>query len=402
MTRHQNLSRPLVGVVGPWLHNKGDVLMLRAVREHLTGIDVGAPVEFWHGGIPLDQVVRVARRPKIPEIASAARRMRARELAWMGAKWAALSLPSGLGARLSGHVSADRLTGLLDCSGYAYGDVWTTRRIVERRKYYRELRRRGIGIAVLPQAFGPFEREDMAEESRALLDLCDLVYARDKDSLAHLQGLGLAKGVKLRLAPDITNLVEGVVPADAGEWRNRVCIVPNARMLDRTSDEHGKTYLDFMLAMVATIRDLGCEPWLVLHESNDAELASHINSKLGEPLPLLDADAVETKGIFAASRAVVASRYHALISSLSSGTPVMAMSWSHKYERLFEEYGHETYLMDPGAGEIEWKARLADLVCDPVRAGIVERLRAHAEHERQRVREMWIEVDFVLAVPHRI
>ena len=49
---------------------------------------------------------------------------------------------TGMGARLSGHASADRLTGMLDCSGYAYGAVWTTRRTVERRKYYSEIRRR--------------------------------------------------------------------------------------------------------------------------------------------------------------------------------------------------------------------------------------------------------------------
>ena len=78
------------------------------------------------------------------------------------------------------------------------------------------------------------------------------------------------------------------------------------------------------------------------------------------------------------------------------------MSCPHKYERLCEEHGHETYVMGPDAGEIEWKARLADLVCEPVRAGIVERLRAHSERERQRVREVWLEVDSVLAVPRRV
>lgn len=403
--RVNNVRRPdqdpsdgfLLALVGPWLLNKGDVLMMRSVLEHYPKTPIGAPREFWVGGLPANLVVPVSRLPEASELRRSLRRPRT--FVHLAAKWASLSMPPALSLRLTGRVGAQRVTGLLDSSGFAYGDPWPPGRALQRAEYYRALRRRGVPIVLLPQAFGPFRKPEVREAARALASCCDMIVARDVDSRAHLEDLDLDERVRLRCSPDITHLLDGTPPPDPEAWARRVCIVPNTRMVDRTTPEHGAAYLDFLMEAVAQIRAADLEPWFVLHEENDAPLLRDLNCRFERPLPILDEDALVTKGIFACCRAVVSSRYHALISALSHATPVIGMSWSHKYERLFEEYEHGDYMLSPEASPELRASRLAALLEDPERARIVERLGRIATRQKTRVSEMWAEADAVIGMP---
>lgn len=57
-------------------------------------------------------------------------------------------------------------------------------------------------------------------------------------------------------------------------------------------------------------------------------------------------DAVQTKGVIASSYMVISSRFHGVANALSSGVPCLASSWSHKYQKLLEEFDQGDCLVD--------------------------------------------------------
>ena len=389
-----------LALVGPWLANKGDALMYRSVLERFADHAIAAPRELWAAGVP-DELVPVILPPTAPELGAAARAGALQLAATLAAKGALMAASEGAAARLAGTGSAAGVRALLDCSGFGYGDAWSPERMLRREAHYRRLRRRGARIVFLPQALGPFERTEVADAARRLFAQADLIYARDADSLAHLRGLGLPSDAPLRRCPDISHALRGAPPADAASWARRVAIVPNARMIDRTSHERAGAYLDFLVAAAAAARAEDGEPWIVLHEENDAALVAELNARLPAPLSVIDEGAVATKGILGACRAVVASRYHALVSSLSQAVPVIGTSWSHKYDRLFEEYGHGAWLLRPERDAGALPARLAEAVGwapggEAARDAVVRRLAASADGARAAVAAMWAEVDGTL------
>ena len=383
---------PGLALVGPWILNKGDDLMFRAILERYGDRPLGAPRELWPAGVPAP-LVPLMLPPHAGEFRAALARPAA--LAGLAAKRALLAVAGSQVPRRFGAASAEALGALLDCSGFAYGDAWSPRRMHRRAGYYARLRQDGVRIVFLPQAFGPFERPEMREAAERLFALADLIYARDADSLAHLQGLDLPRRVRLDRAPDITHLLEGRPPRDAG-WTDRVAIVPNARMIDRTPPERAAAYLDFLARAAELARAEGCAPHVVIHESNDGAIVAALNDRLAAPMPIHDADAPATKGLLGACRAVVGSRYHALVGALSQAVPVIGTSWSHKYDRLFEEYGHGDFLLRPESDGERLEARLRAVLRHPDRSALVARLGAAATAQKSRVRAMWDGVDALL------
>lgn len=384
------VKKQLLALVGPWVLNKGDALMFRSVMEHFRSVRIGAPAHLWPAGVP-EGVTPLLTGPTAEEIrGNATRPLR---LMRSVAKGAVLSMPAHRTIPLTGRAHLREATGVLDCSGFGYGDDWTTPRMITRAETYAALKSKGARIAVLPQALGPFERPDMREAAEALFSLADLIFARDADSLRHLQGLDLGGGPVLRQAPDISHLLPPVPPHDPAIWRRRVAIVPNTRMLDKTGPERAAAYLDFLVDAVQAARRHGFEPVIVLHEANDGHTIAALNQRLEMPLAVLDEDAETTKGILDACHAVVASRYHALVSCLSQATPCIGTSWSHKYDRLFEEYAHDAFLLTPEGDRAERAARLSELLDHASRDRIAAALAPHAARQKSGVAAMWAEVD---------
>src|SRR5690606_14905647 len=114
-------------------------------------------------------------------------------------------------------------------------------------------------------------------------------------------------------APDITHSLDTPPPADAARWASRICIVPNARMLDRAGAAAAAVYLDFMSAAIGAARAAGLEAVILLHETNDRPLAERLAAAVGDPVPIIDEPALIARGMIGACRAVVGSRYHALL-----------------------------------------------------------------------------------------
>lgn len=388
-------STPVFEILGPWVQNKGDALMLEAVIERLgpRGILAASP-EFGLVDSRLAQVRQGAQL--LADVRAAAARGKVVTAIRTARNAAALRvLPARLAAP-RGAVSGRHISALFDCSGFAYGDQWTTRRPLHRASYYAELKRRGALLVMLPQALGPFERPEVREAASALMKNFDLVCARDAESLEHARSLPLDPARIIRV-PDITHGLAPPARPDADVWSRRVAIVPNARMVDKTSPAVAARYLEFLGRVIAHVRSADLEPWLVLHEANDREIIAAINQRADVPLPVLDEDARTTKGIIAACRFSVSSRFHAIVGSLSSGTPVIGTSWSHKYRALFEEYGALDLLAAPDEPWATTGARLDDVINPTSNAAWRKRLSKVAAAKKAAVDGMWSRIEDMLA-----
>ena len=130
--------------------------------------------------------------------------------------------------------------------------------------------------------------------------------------------------------------------------------------------------------------------YLLNHEGKpDADLCKKCKKSMGGDIDVVTGlNALEAKGLISSARIVISSRFHGLASSLNSGVPSLATSWSHKYEELFRDYGLEGYIL-PLDNVDEAVRRVRELL------NIKEnrRIRAHLARQipliKEQTREMW-------------
>jgi colanic acid/amylovoran biosynthesis protein len=89
---------------------------------------------------------------------------------------------------------------------------------------------------------------------------------------------------------------------------------------------------------------------------------------------------------------VVGSRFHALVSALSQGVPVLAVGWSHKYEALLSDYQQTERLLRVDASPVDIRNRLDALAASAAAADDLADLQSAADEQKQDSRTMWATV----------
>ncbi len=391
------LHHDAVEVLGPWLMNKGDELMLRAIVERLgPRATLAVSTDLKAGGIAgLPAMPRIVWPPDREDVGHTLRR---RSVACgLSIVKRAVLLPAAPRPWLRGRgmVAGRDVAALLDASGFAYGDQWNVERIARRTTYFRRVRRHGTKLIMLPQALGPFDKPEVRDAARAMFDQFDLIYAREEASLQHVLACGVSPD-RAAACPDISHLLDGVTPPDPDAWATRVCVVPNARMTDRTDLAVAARYLDFLVAAVGAVRRRGLEPVILLHETNDDTLLAALLDRLDDKPRVVDEDGVTTKGILGCAYANLGSRYHSLVSSLGQATPTLGTSWAHKYDELFDEYACPEWLLSPTLDDDALRQRLDAFLSEATNLGLRERLRPRAESQKAKVAAMWERVETLI------
>jgi polysaccharide pyruvyl transferase WcaK-like protein len=370
--------------------NKGGELMMRAIVEEL-GDDTDLVVEPWIA--PYRDRALLGLLQKL----------------WVRRLGPAAGLPVALVPRRVrrrfGIVGEHQIDAVLDASGFRYSDDdrHGARSARELAHNARRWRRAGKLVVLLPQALGPFQMPAVREPFLRALDAVDLVYARDARSEAHLRELAPGDD-RIRRAPDITIALAGTCPPDlealvgSGPF---ACLVPNDRMLERTALEVAEGYVAFLRSCAHEVSALGLRPVLVLHETaRDAPFIDRLGDALGtDPRVVTECDPLVLKGILGAAAIVVSSRYHALVSAMSQGVPVVATGWSHKYATLLDDFGTPEQLVDVLADPGELRARLTVGVDGPARAEMSATLRRRAAEQAAGVASMWGEIRVRLGLP---
>ena len=281
---------------------------------------------------------------------------------------------------------------ILDASGFAYSDQWGTESISNLLVHSRKWRESGKKIIFLPQAFGPFNIEQNRLSMREIIDNVDLIYARDGQSFSHLNQM-VDESPKIKLSPDFTVLIQGIVPEYAQHSQNLACLVPNARMIDRQNSLDQERYLKFFLDMNQYLAERGFEVVILIHELNDSKLAQQLQLRTGRKNKIIvEQDPIILKGLLGHCKVVIGSRYHALVSSLSQGVPTLGTSWSHKYQALFDDYKCPEYLLSGEETMAELETRINLMVSEPKRSNLINNLYQVSRNQKKQTIEMWDDI----------
>lgn len=281
---------------------------------------------------------------------------------------------------------------ILDASGFGYGDYWGRNKLV--RRLVRTLRSKATDCPaiLLPQALGPFEKPGMAAAFAEAVDRLDLVFVRDAQSMKHVNAI-ISDDPKVHRAPDFTNMLHPKLPDRLSDLRGARLVIPNQKMIADQSASNEERYLRFLITAVERLRQSDKQVVILLHEGlKDRAIVDNLNARLDEPCPVVDEPSpLVTKAVIAAAEMIVSSRFHGLVSALSSGVPALACGWSHKYRELLADYGAADYLVDVNHEE-NWMPKLDALVSGASDPAFRDRLTVMAKRERLKSEKMWDDV----------
>ena len=251
----------------------------------------------------------------------------------------------GLG-KFEGDVSLKDIDIVFDISGYAFTSKWGLSPVINLKaqiEYIQE--RKGVYI-FLPQAFGPFS-EEQVPYMNSCIDKASLVIARDRVSYENLKEINNLPE-KINQFPDIT--LSFKVENELGIKEKYCCIVPNIRMLDRGGELWAEKYIELLKNSISyLIEHDTCKIKIVNHsKSDDRELVVKIGDMFSEEArveTVFEESPLLLKQLLGGSCFNIASRFHAVASSLSSGVPCIMTSWSHKYQELAEDFGVKEFCL---------------------------------------------------------
>lgn len=236
---------------------------------------------------------------------------------------------------------------ILDVGGFQFGDQWQHNKyeIDSWEAYLKMAHKKGSKFVFMPQAFGPFQKNESKSMLRVLANNADLLIARDNTSYSYIKEI--SSNNNILLYPDFTTLVKPQETEFSKRNKGKVCIIPNSKIIQMgTMDKD--SYLNTIIKIIDFVYSKNREVVLLNHEGDeDLKLCEKIKEETKQSVEIVSGlNAVETKGVISTAFLVISSRFHGVANSLSSCVPCLATSWSHKYQKLLEEYEQNECLLD--------------------------------------------------------
>jgi polysaccharide pyruvyl transferase WcaK-like protein len=245
---------------------------------------------------------------------------------------------------------------------------------------------------MMPQAFGPFTRESLKHKIHEIVGLSDLVITRDQASCDHLKEC-CDNDLPFLIFPDFTNHVPPRYPENIADWKSVIGIVPNVRMLDKTSPKLSEDYIPFLAQCIHRVKEYGLEPRFIIHEGDDQALIPFIETAAGVKLKSESVDPLQTKGLLGSCFAVIGPRYHSLVGALSQGVPALGTSWTHKYAALFSDDNSNNLLISPSCSAAEFDAKIAMILEPTQRKRLISTLKSASKTQMQITENMWAAIE---------
>jgi len=271
-------------------------------------------------------------------------------------------------------------------------------------------RRRGVKHIIFPQVMGPIDGRFFKWLAVHSLKKASLIAARDPKTRGILEKIGVSQYRKVEQYPDVAFLFESagrercleLLQALGLKEKQYIVLTPNLRIYERSNTaDGGNSYLDSLLGTIDFVKTrLDKDVLLVPHENSptrrdDSWLIDALLERIVDDDRIsvfgCDASAAEVKAVIGSSYAIVGSRYHSLIASLSMGVPSVATSWTHKYEELMRLLGVREYC-------ISKEDINEENICDKLMAleqnyqELENTIRSNAKTLRQQIEELFDKV----------
>ena len=294
-----------------------------------------------------------------------------------------------------GIVTEKEITAFMDASGFAYGDQWGEKNTKYTADLVEHFKKKGGKTILLPQSLGSFKDEKVKNQFLRIVKNTDLIFARDRSSYEFAQeAAGGAEHIKL--APDFTGDLKGINSGFDPDSR-RACIIPNHRMIDSTDDKIGPAYLPFLKNAFLIFEELGLKPFVLVHEKVDHEVAIKLQKLLNKNIEVIQNDhPLILRDVISKCHIVLSSRFHGLVSTLSQVVPCIGTRWSHKFERLMEEYQCQDYLLSPIVSTDELKKKITELNEGPVREVVIKNIKQTRDLHSELNDQMWKEIETLI------
>lgn len=260
----------------------------------------------------------------------------------------------------------------------------------------------GCPVVKVAQAMGPFRGTMNRLAARQVLSRIRWIAARGAQTAEHLRALGVDNWEP---AHDVAFLME--VTQDHESWAQEVvddrpvAVVAPSMVVEDRRDAEG--YRELMTSVVDQLT-ARYEVLLVPHAArpgrppgrlNDLPLCHSIQEGARTPdrcrVVGPDAGPGDLRALIGHAEVLITSRFHAMISGLAVGTPVLVVGWSHKYREVLDDFGLSEWTTDfRRASEDRVLHDLARLV------GAASEVRARIKQELPRViRHAAVNIDLI-------
>lgn len=280
---------------------------------------------------------------------------------------------------------------VIDASGFSYSDQWKSTMSI--RHLAGEINRNAKHkkpYIFMPQALGPFSKAGVKKNIRNSFKNSALICARESDSYKHVHNI-TGDLPQLKIFGDFTNAQKGHVPNYFVDGDQKACIIPNKNMVNPRNKNKSwlNSYKSMLLNAIEIYQEKGLTPFFLNHEGDeDGQIIDELNQSLSTPLVVIhEEDPIAVKGIIAISKAVLCSRFHGCISALSNNVACLGTSWSHKYERLYDDYDASSLLI-PADVNSEQLLNIINISLDETH-NIHQSIKVNATQYKEQTEQLW-------------
>lgn len=221
----------------------------------------------------------------------------------------------------------------------------------------------GAQVVKCSQAIGPMDQHSTRISARLVLPRLRAIVARGERTHRHLVDFGLGnvvEGADLAFVMEVSEDHKTAADELLGDLGSRSYFVVSASsVVEALCSAEGIDYLGLMVEVIEKLTtNTGHTAVLIAHSArpgqgagrmNDLPVTRDIAERCSDDTALIvldeDLDPRVLRAIIGGGRFLLASRFHAMISGLATGTPTVVVGWSHKYREVMKAFGLARFVL---------------------------------------------------------